>query len=85
MKKILSVLIFSLLAIGVTPAHPATVSRLESAPGQSQSEWEATDAYKAFICPEGTLRGIGVDLNFTTDRSDDKQFVTCDEPSPTAA
>ena len=26
-----------------------------------------------------------MDLNFTTDRSDDKYFVTCDEPSPTAA
>lgn len=84
MKKIISALVFSLLALGVTPANAATVSRLESAPGQSQSDWEATDAYKAFICPEGTLRGGGVDLNFTTDRSDDKYFVTCDEPSPTA-
>jgi hypothetical protein len=85
MKKIISALVFSLLAVGVAPAHAATVSRLESAPGQSQSDWEATDAYKAFVCPEGTLRGGGVDLNFTTDRSDDKYFVTCDEPSPTAA
>ena len=56
MKKILSVLVFSILAAGVVPAPAATVSRLESAPGQSQSEWEATDAYKEFICPEGTLR-----------------------------
>ena len=85
MKKILSALIFSLVATGVSPAYAATVSRLESAPGQSQSDWEATDAYKAFVCPEGTLRGGGVDMNFTTDRGDDKYFVTCDEPSPTAA
>ena len=77
-------MVFSLLAVGVAPAHAATVSRLESAPGQSQSDWEATDAYKAFVCPEGTLRGGGVDLNFTTDRSDDKYFVTCDEATPVA-
>ena len=81
MKKILSALLFSLLAsmISVAPAYSATISRIESAPGQSQSDWEASDAYKAFLCPDGTLRGIGVDLNFTTDRGDDKQFVTCDE------
>jgi hypothetical protein len=85
MKKILSALVFSLVVVGFAPATAATVSRLDSAPGQSQSDWEATDAYKAFTCPEGTLRGGGVDLNFTTDRSDDKYFVTCDEPSPTAA
>ncbi len=85
MKKILSALIFSLVATGISPAYAATVSRLESAPGQSQSDWEATDAYKAFVCPAGTLRGGGVDMNFTTDRGDDKYFVTCDEPSPTAA
>ena len=78
-------MVFSLVAIGIPPASAATVSRLDSAPGQSQADWEATDAYKAFICPEGTLRGGGVDLNFTSDRSDDKYFVTCDEPSPTAA
>jgi hypothetical protein len=83
MKKILSALVFSLVVVGFAPATAATVSRLDSAPGQSQSDWEATDAYKAFTCPEGTLRGGGVDLNFTTDRSDDKYFVTCDEPSPT--
>jgi hypothetical protein len=83
MKKILSALIFSILATGISPATAATVSRLDSAPGQSQSDWEATDAYKAFTCPEGTLRGVGVDLNFTTDRSDDTYFVTCDEPAPT--
>lgn len=82
MKKVISALVFSLLVVGFTPATAATVSRLDSAPGQSQSDWEATDAYKAFTCPEGTLRGVGVDLNFTTDRSDDKYFVTCDEPEP---
>lgn len=79
MKKILYALLFSLIATGVAPAYSATISRIESAPGQSQSDWEASDAYKAFVCPDGTLRGIGVDLNFTTDRGDDKQFVTCDE------
>ncbi len=82
MKKIISALVFSLVLVGFVPAHAATVSRLDSAPGQSQSDWEATDAYKAFTCPEGTLRGVGVDLNFTSDRSDDKYFVTCDEPAP---
>jgi len=78
-------LVFSLVVVGFAPANAAIVSRLDSAPGQSQSDWEATDAYKAFTCPEGTLRGAGVDLNFTTDRSDDKYFVTCDEPTPVAA
>ena len=78
-------MVFSLVVVGFAPANAAIVSRLDSAPGQSQSDWEATDAYKAFTCPEGTLRGAGVDLNFTTDRSDDKYFVTCDEPTPVAA
>ena len=75
-------MVFSLVVAGFAPATAATVSRLDSAPGQSQSDWEATDAYKAFTCPEGTLRGAGVDLAFTSDRSDDKYFVTCDEPAP---
>ena len=61
------------------------ISRLWSPPGISQSAWNATPDYQAFQCPAGTLRGEGVDMNFTADRSDDRYFVTCEtrDPAPT--
>jgi hypothetical protein len=60
-------------------AHSAEIpgTRISSSAGMTQSQWEATSTYQAFTCPSGTGRGIGVDLNFTTDRSDDVQYAYC--------
>lgn len=55
-------------------------TRISSAPGVSQSDWEASATYttwRSTHCPAGSGMGIGVDLNFTTDRSDDVQFAYC--------
>lgn len=65
------------MLLGITPANAKEISRITSQRGISQAEWEATDQYKSFVCPEGTGKGIGVDINFTTDRSDDTWFATC--------
>ena len=45
-------------------AHGAEIpgSRITSDPGVSQSEWEATSTYQSFSCPEGSGRGIGIDI-----------------------
>ena len=77
--------IVAILALSsITPIAQANeVARIQSAPGQSQSAWNATPEYQAFQCPAGTLRGEGVDMNFTTDRGDDYYFAYCFEaPAP---
>ena len=61
-------------------ANGATISgtKISSAPGQSQSSWEATPAFKNMAaCPVGSGRAIEVNLNFTTDRSDDVYSTYC--------
>jgi len=62
---------------GVATGSEIPGTRISSAPGLTQSQWEATDTYKAFSCPVGAGNGIGVDLNFTTTNSDDTQFAYC--------
>lgn len=55
-------------------------TRITSAPGLTQSVWEASDVYqgwRATHCPAGSGMGIGSDLNFTTDRSDDTWYAYC--------
>lgn len=52
-------------------------TRITSAPGLTQTQWEATSAYQSFSCPNGTGRGMGVDMNFTTSPSDDTWFAYC--------
>ncbi len=53
-------------------------TRISSAPGQSQSAWEATSAYRNRpSCPIGSGSAIEVNLNFTTDRSDDVYSTYC--------
>ncbi len=52
-------------------------TRISSAPGQSQVDFDATPAVQAFSCPEGSGRGIGVDMNFTESRSDDVYYYHC--------
>lgn len=60
-------------------AHGAEIpgTRISSYPGLTQSQWEATSTYQSFSCPSGSGRGMGVDMNFTTDRSDDRWFAYC--------
>jgi len=74
MKKIIFLLV---LLLGIAPAQAGEISRITSQRGITQAQWEATDQYKSFVCPAGTGRGIGVDMNFTTDQSDDTWFATC--------
>lgn len=55
-------------------------TRITSAAGMTQSDWEASATYqswRATHCAAGSGMGIGVDLNFTTDRSDDTWYAYC--------
>jgi hypothetical protein len=52
----------------------ATIS---SQPGQTQAQWESSDAYKSFVCPSGAGRAIGIDLKGTASNSDDVWTVSC--------
>jgi hypothetical protein len=68
----------AILVIAIMMIMPgANAAGIRSANGQSQSAWNATPEYQNFQCPAGTARGEGVDMNFTTDRSDDYYFVEC--------
>ena len=64
-----------------SPALASEISgtRITSQRGITQSEWEATDLYKSHTCPDGAGRSVGVDMNFTVDRSDDTWFAYCNE------
>jgi hypothetical protein len=84
MRKTTILVIANLLWV-VPTAQANEVARIQSAPGQSQAAWNATAEYQAFQCPTGTARGEGVDMNFTTNRSDDYYFAYCTEivqPTP---
>ena len=79
-KKLVISLIVVIIAwylLAVSTSAKADGLRIQSPKGMSQSAWESTPEYQAFKCPEGYGRGMGVDLNFTTDRSDDYWFVEC--------
>ncbi|ASY13846.1 hypothetical protein B1s21160_06030 [Candidatus Nanopelagicus hibericus] len=52
-------------------------SRITSSAGITQAQWEATNTYKSFVCPTGSGKAVGVDMNFTTTRSDDRWFAYC--------
>lgn len=55
-------------------------TRIWSQPGVSQSTYEATTEYLNWIsngCPAGSGNAVGSDMNFTTDRSDDRYFNYC--------
>lgn len=62
---------------GVASGSEIPGTRVTSSPGATQSQWESTGTYQSFSCPAGSGRGIGVDLNFTTDRGDDTQYAYC--------
>jgi hypothetical protein len=65
------------LVIALASAQSASADGIRSPLGMSQADWNASETYKNFVCPQGTSRGEGVDMNFTTNRSDDFYFVTC--------
>lgn len=69
--------ITAIIGLTVTTIVPAYANGIESPRGISQSAWNASSTYQNFQCPDGTSRGEGVDMNYTTDRSDDYYFVTC--------
>ena len=52
-------------------------SRITSSPGLTQAQWEATSTYRSFVCPTGSEKAAGVDLNFTTTKNDDRWFAYC--------
>lgn len=62
---------------GVALGSEIPGTRVTSDPGMTQAQWEATSTYLLFSCPTGSGRGMGVDLNFTTDRSDDRWYAYC--------
>ena len=62
---------------GVSTGSEIPGTKVTSAPGVTQSQWESTSAYQSFSCPAGAGRGMGVDLNFTTDRGDDTWYAYC--------
>lgn len=91
--SILTSLFLLLSTVGIQVAHsevdpfpnvsyqgevPGT--RIWSAPGVTQSTYEATPEYLSWIatgCPAGTGNAVGVDMNFTESRSDDRYFNYC--------
>jgi len=73
MRKVTIAVIASL----ALPISPANADGIRSPLGISQAEWNASSAYQNFQCPAGTSRGEGIDMNFTTNRSDDYWFVEC--------
>jgi hypothetical protein len=66
------------LVIALASAQTASANGIRSPLGVSQAEWNASETYKNFACPENTSRGEGVDMNFTATRSDDFYFVKCE-------
>jgi hypothetical protein len=69
------------LVIALASAQSASADGIRSPLGMSQADWNASETYKNFVCPQGTSSGEGVDMNFTTTRSDDFWFVEC-KPTP---
>ena len=55
-------------------------TRIWSQPGVTQATYEASDEYIAWIargCAAGSSNAVGVDMNFTTSRSDDRYYNYC--------
>ena len=73
MKKIIIAVVLSL----ALPASAANADGIKSSLGMRQAEWMATSTYQNFKCPAGTVKSEGVDMNFTSDNSDDYWFANC--------
>jgi hypothetical protein len=70
-------IITAIIGLTVTTIVPVYADGIQSPRGISQSAWNASSTYQDFQCPSETSRGEGVDMNYTSDRSDDFYFVTC--------
>lgn len=71
-------IITAVIGLTVTTIVPVYADGIQSPRGISQSAWNASATYQNFQCPSGTSRNEGADMNYTTDKSDDYYFVTCD-------
>jgi hypothetical protein len=71
-------IITAIIGLTVTTIVPVYADGIQSPRGISQSAWNSSSTYQNFQCPSGTSRGEGVDMNYTTDRSDDYWFVNCE-------
>jgi hypothetical protein len=61
----------------IKSGREVVVAKLSSAPGQSQSDWEKSDSYTAFVCPGGSGKSLSLDLSGTTSKSDDIWTLSC--------
>ena len=75
MKAKISIAVTALLLGTIVPAKADLY--MASPVGLTQAQWNATDAYKNFNCPEGYGRGEGVNMNYTSTKEDDFWFVEC--------
>ncbi len=75
MKAKIAITVSALLLGTITTANADLY--IQSPQGLTQSQWNATDTYRNFNCPAGYGRGEGVDMNFTSTRSDDYWYVSC--------
>jgi hypothetical protein len=85
MKAKIAIAVSALLLGTITTANANYY--IESPRGITQAEWNASEVYKNFICPSGYGRGEGLDMNYTTTRTDDFWFVSCElivvtQPNP---
>lgn len=62
---------------GVASGGEIPGTRIQSSPGVTQSQWEATSTYQNWSCPAGAGRAGGVDMAFTTTNADDTWFNYC--------
>jgi hypothetical protein len=92
-SRIIGGVVIALALFGIAPAsaeddpfpgvaYQAEIpgTRITSSPGVTQSQWEASGTYQSWLtthCPAGSGMGVGTDLNFTTDRSDDTWYAYC--------
>ena len=67
---------------GVANGAEIPGTRISSAPGQSQSDWESTSTYLNWSCPAYSGRAVGVDLNFTPTSTDDVRYNYCVKQFP---
>jgi hypothetical protein len=63
----------------IKSAKEVVVAKLSSEPGQSQTEWEKSESYTAFVCPGGAGKSLSLDLNGTISKSDDIWTLSCIE------
>lgn len=52
-------------------------TRVVSSAGMARAAWESSRAHTELVCPAGSGRAVGVDLNGTTASSDDRWYSYC--------